>query len=329
MRKLRTFLMTLLFGASISYANAEYSQVNFEAGYRRDNIKWGIDFPDDSSPFFETSSRFKDMDIFQIGVNAKTTIGCNFYARGSANWGWILNGDFEESVKFANDFTDFTDFSGIDTLEFSRTVDNIIDDRYVIDFNVAIGYPFYFCDCMARISPVIGYAYDEQNVCLDRDNFNDFSITDGLIFPVSGSDCCCDKFISRWYGPFLGVDFDYNLCDCWSLYAQVEYHFARFKGKRHTHGDFSFAHHFDRTSRHAHGWLVKVGALYDFYNCWTAGFNVSWTDFHTSRHHNLDDSSFFSDFSEVFSASECCNDEFKGKHSWRSFAFNVTVGYQF
>lgn len=328
MRKLRTFLMTLLLGASVSYANAEFTQLNFEAGYRQDDISWDFDFPDVSNPFFSTDRRFKDVEIFQIGVNGKASIGCNFYVRGEVSGGWVLSGDFEETVKFANNFSDLSSGSFETAAEFRRKADNLLDGRYVIDFSVALGYPFYFCDCMARISPVVGYAYDEQNFCLDRDDFNDISVSDSFVFPVSGSDgCCCDQFLNKWYGPFLGIDFDYNVSDCWNFFAQVEYHFAHFKGKRHSH-DFSFG---DSNNSHwGHGWLFKAGALYDFCNCWTAGFNVTWTDFTVTRHHSSCEDLFseVSDFSESDFFSSSC-DERRIHNSWRSFAFNLTVGYQF
>ena len=43
-------------------------------------------------------TKFKDLDIFQIGVQGRTTLGCNFYVRGNAYWGWILDGNFERNT---------------------------------------------------------------------------------------------------------------------------------------------------------------------------------------------------------------------------------------
>jgi hypothetical protein len=88
--------MTLLVGCG-SYANANTGQVTFEAGYRRDNINWRHRFPSDD-PIVSSNTRFQDLDIFQIGVHARTTIGCNFYVRANAYWGWILDGEFDRSV---------------------------------------------------------------------------------------------------------------------------------------------------------------------------------------------------------------------------------------
>ena len=46
--------------------------------------------------------RFKDLDIFQIGIHGRTTLGYNFYVRGNAYWGWILDGDYKRG--FATSF---------------------------------------------------------------------------------------------------------------------------------------------------------------------------------------------------------------------------------
>ena len=96
MRKWITLLMTLLVGCR-SYANANLGQVSFEAGYRRDNIGWRQRFPSDD-PVFSSSTRFQDLDIFQIGVRARTTLGYNLYLRANAYWGWILDGDYKRSL---------------------------------------------------------------------------------------------------------------------------------------------------------------------------------------------------------------------------------------
>ena len=78
MRKWITFLMTLLVGSGVSYANAGMGQVEFEAGYRHDNISWRHRVPS-CDPFIKESTRFHDLDIFQIGLSGRTTLGCNLY----------------------------------------------------------------------------------------------------------------------------------------------------------------------------------------------------------------------------------------------------------
>src|SRR5262249_28054764 len=103
MRKWIPLLMTLLVGCG-SYANANTGQVSLEAGYRRDTIDWRTRFPSDH-PFIKSSRRFKDLDIFQLGVHGRAAVGCNFYVRGNAYWGWIVDGDFKQSSRIDRSFS--------------------------------------------------------------------------------------------------------------------------------------------------------------------------------------------------------------------------------
>lgn len=323
MRKWITFLMTFLVG-SVSYVNANYgsAQVNFDAGYRRDELSWSLEVPS-CDPLFKVTSRFRDIEIFQIGVRARSNVGCNFYVRASADWGWVLNGDFEESIKvFSSDITGFPDTD----VEFKTDSENIVDDKFVADIDIALGYPFYFCDCTMYIAPVIGYGFHEQNINIDDAEELDFFEEDSILFAGSGSGCCTQKQIFRWYAPFVGVDFGYQPCgECWNIWASLEYHIGRFKFKRHHHNfGFSNFNDLDETSRHAHGWVFAAGADYELCNCWSLGFIVKFTDWSATRHHN-DDCGFGSNFQSFFGS----DDEFKTHASWQSAYFAVSVDYEF
>lgn len=320
MRKWITLLMTLLVGC-VSYANANMGEVSFEAGYRRDNINWRHRFPSDD-PFVASSTRFKDIDIFQVGVHAWTTLGCNFYIRGEAYWGWVLDGDFERSVS-----TYFSPYYGYsdDNFHFGFSDDRrtVIDDKYVYGVGAAIGYPFYFCDCTTILAPVIGYAYDEQNIRVDDKGFN-FSESCGYIFPGSTESrrCCRQTFISRWYGPFVGLDFNYRPWnECWGLYAEVEYHWGNFRGKRSSGDGFDFFDHHNHSSHKATAWVFAGGVEYEL-SCWTVGLSVKFQDWHANRHHR--DSG---DYSEGYDFSG--NDRVRTNHKWRSYAINLTFGRDF
>lgn len=320
MRKWITLLMTLLVGSSISYANANMGEVTFEAGYRHDNVNWRNQFPS-SDPVVSTSTKFKDVDIFQIGLNGRSTVGCNFYVRGSAYWGWVLDGDYEQSA------STYGSLGGCDN-GFGNTFDAsikrkcIIDDRYVYGVGAAIGYPFFFCDCSMVLAPVVGYSLDSQTFRVD-DRGIGVEEESGFDFPVNGRDCCCNrKFLNRWYGPFIGVDFEYRpFGQCWNFYGELEYHWAYFTGKQGCRDEFT-EYHGDRNrhSNNGSGWVFGIGADYDISNCWTAGFSLKFQDYSASKHHRHHG---YNDDSEQSGS--------RGKHSekWHSYAINLTVGRAF
>jgi opacity protein-like surface antigen len=324
MRKWITLLMTLLVGC-VSYANANTGQVTLEAGYRRDTINWRHRFPSDD-PFVSSSLRFKDLDIFQIGVHGRSTLGYNFYVRGCAYWGWILDGDYERSV---NAYFSPIDTSYIDSgfkFGFSDQRRSTIDDKYVFGVGGAIGYPFYFCDCTVILAPVIGYAVDEQNIRVDDRGF-DFGGESGIFATSQKDSCCRHTFISRWYGPFVGLDFDYRPWNsCFDVWAEVEYHWGNFRGKRSNFdGDgFNFFDDRNRQSHEATAWAFAAGIDYDLCNCWTIGLSVKVQDWRATRHHRFrgslgDDECFY--FEE--------DSRIRTNHKWRTYAINLTFGRDF
>jgi hypothetical protein len=356
MRNWKTFLMTLLVG-SVSYANAQYynqynngpemyqqqpefgaccdvehndgsynkgtTQVDFEVGYRRDSLSFGVDVPA-CHPFFSKRSKFEDLDIFQIGLQGRTTIGSNFYLRGGISGGWILDGDFKEKndILFSAGNLGYA-FEEVNDLAVNFESKDSIDGRFVIDLDAAIGYPFFFCDCGITLAPVIGYAFNEQSVRIENHKGLEFEEVSNFLVPQENGCCGSHHFVSRWYGPFVGLDFVYRPHNqCWGLWAELEYHWAHQKTKKnglafnHDNGD-----HFDSTSHRAHGWVFNVGADYEFDCDWTAGLSVKVQDWSSSRHHR----------DCGFERSGCgCNDgEARTNVQWHSFAVNVTVGRAF
>lgn len=311
MRKWITLLMTCLVVGN--YANAFNGQVNLEAGYRRDNISWKNRFPSDD-PKYSSTERFKDLDIFQLGVDARSSVGCNFYVRANAYWGWILDGDFEQS--FRHDIGDSSD-SGV-VFGFEGRNKTVIDDKYVYGVGAAIGYPFFFCDCTTVIAPVIGYAFDEQSVQLDNKRFDQGSYAAS----GCGDRCCRQTFNSRWYGPFVGVDFNYHpYCSCWNIYGDVEFHWGDFRGRRnHAQYDDSGFNNHNPTSHDSRGWVFDIGAEYDLNNCWAVGFSLKFQDWNANRHHHRDVSGSYSGN---------YGDKERNNNKWRSYAINFVVGKEF
>ncbi len=333
MRKWMTFLMALMVGAS-SYTFA-HGSIGLELGYRQDTVDLKHVYGDD----LEIRQHFHDLDIFQIGLKGKGNLGCNFYGRAEGTWGWVLDGDYNEKVaQFgSNSFNDGygSYFGG----SFQKTTDfeDVIDDKYVFDANVAVGYPFYFCDCTMSLAPTVGYAFDEQNleVCrgdLDFVSGDEYGYGGDGFLAFEGSGCCEQKFINKWYGPFVGVDFEYRPCnECWNVFAELEFHWVHFKGKRHEAihgigGNNDFGQY--RATHHGHGIVFNVGAEYDFCNCWTASLAVKFSDFRAHKNHG-GSGSFFGSSDDYSSSESSFSGSGRGNYKWRSYAVNLLVGRGF
>lgn len=317
MRKWITLLMTLLVGCG-SYANANMGQINFEAGYRRDTIDWRHRLPS-NDPFVSSSVKFEDLDIFQIGVNGRSTIGNNFYVRGSAYWGWILDGDFKSSFRTFNDPEGYVCGDNL-RCGWSDSQRTTVDDKYVFGVSGAIGYPFFFCDCTMLIAPVIGYSFDEQNIRADDRGFDFNNEYCGLGQKDGG--CCRNTFISRWYGPYVGVDFDWRPWNsCFNLWGELEYHWGSFRGKRSHHNGFTLDDQ-NRRSNNARAWVFAAGLDYDLCNCWTVGLSVKFQNWNANRHHRFCDR-------EIDCYLDGCDDRARTNNKWRSYAVNITLGRDF
>lgn len=325
MRNWLTLLTTVFVGSTLSLSGMEArSYVDFQADYRHDSASWKFIVPS-PDPILESNVRFKDVHIFQIGVNAKTTLDCNMMVRAHASYGWILDGDADSSLKA---------FGPVDTIGGAEIINeleakHVLDGRYVADLSVAIGYPFYFCDCTVSFSPTVGYSYSTQHYRVERNDriFATAPTTPNLI-PVLETDsdsCGKDTFTNKWYGPFIGFDIGYNPCDCLSLYAQFEYHLAHFSGRRDSNVGLEAIDDFDSPTHHAHGCLVSVGAVYDFCDCWFLGLDVTYQDWRAHKSGSLDDELVKKGYK---TEEECC-DHLRTEVNLHSIAVGVVVGRVF
>jgi len=330
MHKWITFLLTLC--ASYSMAS-DHNQtwLQFEAGYRHDTLDWSVQAPA-RNPLVKVSTRFDNIDIFQIGVRGRANLGCNFYARASFDIGWVLDGDQKDKTSVF--FIPNIDFDGV---EFDGAFDfkkrNVLDGRFVLDADIAFGYPFYFCDCQASIAPVVGYAFNEQYFIDDEDT--GFNFDDGF-----SRNCCTSKFISKWYGPFIGLDFTYDPCSCWKSYAIFEYHWLGQKTKRHGLSGFDDFDDWNHHYNNSRGWLCDIGVIYDLGSCWSVGLDFVYRDYVAHRHHHLESNEVNGFIDRVFdgstsSSGDSCSDDFnndppeklkfKTQNKWRSYAISVTL----
>lgn len=318
MRKWIILVTTVLAGCG-SYANAAImGEFDIDAGYRRDNIDWRYRCPS-HDPEVKSNTKFKSLDIFQLSLDARAAIGYNFYTRGNAYFGWILDGDFENSAHaYFSPSYGSSSSSGSTQFGFSDKKKSTITDQYVFGVNAAVGYPFFFCDCTALLAPVIGYSFDEQNCKVDSKELA-FAGSSYSHFDSQSSGGYSRTFISRWYGPFVGLDFDWRpyFISC-SFWAEAEYHFGDFRGKR-SFTESGLLDSENRHSKNANAWVFSAGIDYELCSCWALGLAVKFQDWEADRHGHTH-------FSYYSGSSESRN---RQNNHWNSYAINLTLGHEF
>ena len=157
----------------------------FSAGYRKDDLDWSIagEFPPGNYVNILSELTWDDVEIFQLKFQNKTVIPNIFYLRAAVSYGWIYEGDVQDSDYLGNDRT----------LEFSRSISSSDDDD-VFDASIGIGYPIRLGgDVIWTVTPMVGYSYHEQNL----------TTTDG-------KQIISDFGFPMPLGPFSGLDSTYE-----------------------------------------------------------------------------------------------------------------------
>lgn len=239
-----------------------------------------------------------------------------------------------------------------------------------LDFSIAAGYHFYDCSCCLKITPYVGFDINRQwfkNCCTPYSFNRDVSgATEVVNTDVSTSSSSSSSsstpvpgyltkaatnepayftgvktlYHSFWYGPWLGVDLEYMLGDCWGVNGTFEYHFSRLYGQGHSkYGNLELDGFHSRDSFHHRGWAYgfKVGTGIEYRLCenWILGLNSNFDVRHLRRAKHHAHHLFEKGASVEGSGSG--DDEVHTQRTrnrlkrveWRSFdlAFSVSYGY--
>jgi hypothetical protein len=248
------------------------TNLTFSAGYRQDNLDWNIAgylLPD---YYVNVLSELEWEDIESVEVKFRgSLIFPNIIAlRGMADYGWIFDGDNQDS-----------DYAGDNrTLEWSRS-NNSADDGNVWDVSLAIGYPIRAGrKVIGTITPLVGYAYHEQNLAMS-DGYQTIPDTG----PFDGLDSSYD---TQWYGPWLGVDMNFSapatkaFAHRFETFISYEYHWADYEADAdwNLRDDFkhpkSFSHDAD-----GNGWIFRAGFNFILHRNIAVNLNYEYQDWST------------------------------------------------
>ena len=243
-----------------------------DAGYRFDELKWNIAGNlDGNNPNILSELTWENLRTFQLKLSNTTTIKKVIYLRGYLDYGWIHAGDNQDS-----------DYAGDDrTLEFSRSNNNS-DDGDMLDGSIGIGYRFTFRGDTFQLIPLIGYSYHEQNL----------RMTDGYqTIPAAGSFPGLDStYETRWYGPWLGVDFKIRTRAFDSFikrvlfYTTLEGHSVDYEAEAdwNLRTDFEHPKSFEHEAE-GYGIIIKVGTQLLLSDHWAVNISYDYSYWETDE----------------------------------------------
>lgn len=255
-------------------ANTNTLQVG--VGYRQDSATTTIGQRGALNPRAKSKLHYRDIEIVFLGLNGKTSFDCcnNSYLRGSFDYGWVLDGKLREWLTVKNRSCGEQFCSG-GFGETGRSLNVLLHNKlstssYVWDLDLGFVYPFN-CGCSRDFlfGPGIGITVNTQHVRVKNDvTVNQAEFSEDILdeFNLNGG---CGKNRNRitWWGPWIGFDFAYNSCDCWSIYGEVELHIGRVRQTRQSNVENSFIDRRKSTKSYC-GPSFKLGTSYMFCQNW-------------------------------------------------------------
>ena len=239
-------------------AASEPSDASLSLGYRVDSLDWNID-GGSSGPNILSELEWRDMDILQLRAGLSGANREGFYFRGSAAYGWVIDGENQDS-----------DYAGDNrSLEFSRSISEV-NGSSVLDVSGGVGFTYLAGESdQIQIIPLIGYSFHNQKlrmrnanqVVSDSANFDLYDPDPSKDVPPLGPFAGLDSsYESEWSGPWLGVDMLLDLQGGSTVFVRMEKHWTNYYAKANWNLRSEFAHpvSFEHEAD-GHGWVLELG----------------------------------------------------------------------
>ncbi|MDP8266254.1 MAG: TonB-dependent receptor [Candidatus Aceula meridiana] len=284
-------------------------QFNMNSGMRYDYLRWSIaGDTNGQNPNILSELTWSDLWIYQIGTEAKVILNKNFRLEGSFDYGWILNGENQDSDYYLDDRG----------WEFSRS-NNTSNGDNVMDFSLGGGLQFQvgaiegwedFLTEDLGVAVLGGYSHHEQNL----------RMTDGSqTIPASGGfDGLDSTYQSRWTGPWAGIEL-FGSREKFKGFSRFEYHWADY----YAEADWNLRSDFQHPVSYIHetkgtGMVISFGAEYEVNDSWTAGITGDLNFWKADK--GLD---------RVYFSNGAVVDTQLNEVIWRSYALMLSATYRF
>ncbi|MEA3362920.1 MAG: hypothetical protein U9Q61_06580 [Thermodesulfobacteriota bacterium] len=312
-------------GLAFDLFDIEASGVDIGLGYRSDQLDWNISGDiNGENPDILSELSWEDLEVFQVQATGWLELGeLPFLKRNSliyANiaFGKILGGDVQDS-----------DYAGDGrTFEWSRSV-NDSDKGLTIDLAGAVG-PIFELNLLEGLSitPLIGYGFNMQdfsmtngrqtlsNRTIRKDYFGSDAEMPPPLGPIEDLD---SNYTAYWYGPWFGVNVDYQANQKIKITVGAEYHWVEYFAQADWNLRSDFAHpvSFEQETTGT-GFVWNIKGQYSLNKNWSWLFDGK---IQTWEAESGTDRIYFSDGTAGMSRLNQVN--------WSSYALMTGVQYQF
>ena len=231
-------------------------------GYRHDDLRWNIAAAD-GTPNILSELTWSDLNTYELKGEGQVVVKDLLRLEGSYAYGWINDGDNQDSDYTGNNRTG----------EFSRS-NNTSDGDEVIDYSFGAGLQFPIRSRPAReifhsdelmLTLLGGYSESRQNL----------RMTNGYqTIPATGNFAGLNStYRARWSGPWTGAELSGERGK-WNARLRGEYHWARYYGWANWNLRDDFAH--PKSYEHISdggGVNLLLGLEYKIDPSWRLGFD--------------------------------------------------------
>lgn len=240
-------------------------------GFRQDSLNWRVKIPDVSgSPFIRSALHWNNVRMAQVYGDASYTSCRNYTIKVSGDYAQVYHGRNKDLDYFITGSG-----CGQDKVLFSETKANA-GKGHAFDASGAVGYRWTSSGGRAIITPLIGWSHHQQYFTM-YDGNQIVDLINDQIGPFRGLD---SHYKTRWYGPWIGADFDVRVECCTNLFGSFEYHYNKYRGAGHWNLRDDFAGDF-RHRAWGHGIIARLGTSWDICPNWTLGIMGNYVRYRT------------------------------------------------
>ena len=285
------------------------AELQLGSGYRSGELDWNIAAPS-GNPDVLSELEWKELEIFQTEAQGQVWFGSanwpnlSLCIKGSAAYGWIVNGKNRDS-----------DYAGDDrTQEFSRSENNG-DGGNLLDLSIAAGPQVKLWQGKLAMALLAGWSYHEQNLEIS-DGQQTIAINPDALGPIPGLDSSYD---TKWWGPWLGTDLNWHLSERTTLRGAFAWHFADYEAKANWNLRENLAHPVSfRHYANGRGLTLGLGLEYQLSSVWLLGLSYDYQNWQT------DDGDSYSYAADGSSGRTRLNEV-----NWCSQSILLNLGYRF